>query len=361
MIAATFAVTALHACMCFAADRALTTKEAEAQVQAMSRDTTGALNTDQTQALRVAMGGTDLLEAPRLAPATIIAVGDLIVRAGADPGFQDEFLDNWGGLWSRVGIDVDPIGYALLEDRVALSAGKPTLNGTILGTHQSPSALDELRYRSRLNRLGIGGKTSADIRAWIAGHHPSLTLVHPSYPTDPTLRKELIRLGRLDQSVRAAPDHELSKAEQAEEARKLEGVDAQTLPAMQRIYARYGFPAPQRVGRSAVQAAWLIIQHAVQDPPLMRRAADDARKMVARDELPMIDYALLVDRIACVLDKKPQQYGTQGSRDPKSFWYCPIDQPDQVNARRAALFLQPLSHDDIYGADVVGGRPEVEQ
>jgi hypothetical protein len=71
--------------------------------------------------------------------------------------------------------------------------------------------------------------------------------------------------------------------------------------------------------------------------------------MRRRGDLPAVDYALLVGRVDCVLDRRPQLFGTQGSRDRKSYWYCPIAEPRQVNERRAGLLLPPLDNVQIYG------------
>ncbi|WP_238533026.1 hypothetical protein, partial [Rhodanobacter thiooxydans] len=57
----------------------------------------------------------------------------------------------------------------------------------------------------------------------------------------------------------------------------------------------------------------------------------------------------LVDRVACVIEHKTQLYGTQGSRNSQSYWYCPIADPGEVNNRRAKLLLPPLSNEKIYG------------
>lgn len=333
---------------------------AQRSIQAMAQQSTGALSSDQIAELKALLQHSKMLEADRLEPATIEATGDLLSRAGADQEFQHTYLDNydWRGLWARVGIDVDPWGFACLMDRVALSQGHQQIFGT-LPPAPAAAPVDEktrLVFASRRNMLGMAAQADACVVTGAGSHNPPpLALKHPVYPTMPRLRAELLRIVQMDQAARIEPER-MSKTEEAAWQKKLNEVDAETLPSIQSIHDRYGFPSASEVGRAGVQAAFLVIQHAITAPKLMSQAAREAKALMDHGDLPSIDYALLVDRVACVIEHKPQRYGTQGSRIPKNYWYCPIAEPDQVNARRAALFLQPLSQEDIYGPAAVSAQ-----
>lgn len=275
----------------------------------------------------------------------------MLYRAKADPDRQSTYLDDFPGLWSRVGIDVDPLGLANLEDRVARSLGQPQVNGTLPARPGDYEGVEAKRiYAAGRDMLGVpheASMTPVDTPL-------PLAMAHPVRPTLPDVRAELLRLGFMDQSVRKDTSNmtpEQIKAMNAE----MEKVDGYTLPRMRAIFDRYGLPLPSQVGRAATHSAFLLVQHAIRDPGLMRAAVAEADHMRRRGDLPAVDYALLVDRVDCVLDHRPQLFGTQGSRDPKSYWYCPIAEPRQVNERRAGLHLPPLDDVQIYGT-----KPERE-
>ena len=85
-----------------------------------------------------------------------------------------------------------------------------------------------------------------------------------------------------------------------------------------------------------------------------------AAKREARPE----DYARLYDRLATV-DKRPQRYGTQGTtcKDGKHALPADLEAPEGLEARRAAMGLQPMAEylpalDKMYGACVT---PEVSR
>ncbi|KJV34859.1 hypothetical protein VI08_09315 [Luteibacter yeojuensis] len=169
----------------------------------------------------------------------------------------------------------------------------------------------------------------------------------------PEVRAETLRLGAMDQAVRVWPDHPTDDEDKAL-IKRMEETDAYTEPRIRAMFRAHGIPSPALVGRAATHSAYLVIQHAINDPGLMRAALGQAKWMAARGDLPRIDYALLSDRVDCVLDHRPQQFGTQGSRNPKSHWYCPIADPNHVNDRRAALHLAPMGDEAIFGT---AGKP----
>lgn len=327
---------------------------AVARLQALDATGSGELDADQRRELFDTLSSSRLLERPSLDPAVIERVGRLLFRAKGDPERQSTYLDDFPGLWSRVGIDVDPLGLANLEDRVAHSQGQPQTYGTLPPRKGDYEGAEARRiYAASRDMLGA----PADAPAGPDESPRPLAMRHPVHPTLPDVRTELLRLGRMDQSVRqdtSGMPAERIKAMDAE----MEKIDEYTLPRVRAIFDRYGLPSPAQVGRAGTHSAFLLIQHAVRDPGLMRAAVAQADALRRRGELPAVDYALLIDRVDCVLDHRPQRFGTQGSRDPKSHWYCTIDDPQHVNERRATLHLFALKHDDIYGtpAQRAGGR-----
>ncbi|MFG6157665.1 DUF6624 domain-containing protein [Halomonas sp. 1390] len=108
------------------------------------------------------------------------------------------------------------------------------------------------------------------------------------------------------------------------------------------IIGRHGWPGRSLVGEEAAKAAWLIAQHAVSDLPFMTECIGHLEAAVARGEAPGWQLAFLQDRVR-TLSSEPQVYGTQFDVDdggwPTPF---PVEAPETVNARRAALGMNFL-------------------
>lgn len=337
---------------------------AQKQVQHMALGSKRALSLERIAELQALLDRSKMLEAEKLEPATIEAIGNLLSRAGADRAFQSTYLDDFHGLWARVGIDVDARGFAVLSDSIAVSNGRKQDYGALSSRSEGlvANGVNRLAYASNRNMLGIAagreGTVSAD--PFMDGPFP-LASSNPTYPTKPKLRAELLALAEMDQAARREPGHSMSDAEEKAFIEKMDATDARTLPRIRAIFDEYGFPAEAEVGRAGTHAAFLLVQHAISAPDLMIRAAREARLLMEQGDLPYIDYALLMDRVACVIEHKPQLYGTQGNRNPQSYWYCPIVAPDDVNNRRAKLLLPPLSKEKIFGATAdPGNRPNTK-
>jgi hypothetical protein len=108
------------------------------------------------------------------------------------------------------------------------------------------------------------------------------------------------------------------------------------------IMSEIGWPARSVVGRDAADAAWLVLQHAIGDPRVMRRGLELLRALPT-GEVDPIQVAMLEDRVRA-FSGLPQIYGTQfdwnerGEMQP-----LPIEDPARVDERRAAIGLPPLA------------------
>ena len=108
------------------------------------------------------------------------------------------------------------------------------------------------------------------------------------------------------------------------------------------IMSEIGWPGRSVVSRDAADAAWLVLQHAIGDPPVMRRGLELLRSL-PMGEVDPIQVAMLEDRVRCH-SGLPQVYGTQfdwnerGEIQPR-----PIDDVAHVDERRAAIGLPPLA------------------
>ncbi len=165
---------------------------------------------------------------------------------------------------------------------------------------------------------------------------------------DPALRAELLDVFQADQAGR----------QQLEALRRVHGwpipdsiagplwqeverTDALNLVRLERIVADRGWPRISEVGRPAANAAFLVVQHSpleVQERylPMLQAAVEVGEGRAA-------DLAYLTDRIRIRKDQ-PQLYGSQVCSDAAgAMVFCPIEDEANVDARRAAVGLEPLA------------------
>jgi hypothetical protein len=146
---------------------------------------------------------------------------------------------------------------------------------------------------------------------------------------DLTLREDLARDGSLFQGYHPR----METLHQRNAARLAALIDA------------HGWPGRSRVGQDGARAAWLILQHAIGNPPLMRRGLTLLRGGVSEGEVSALEFAMLEDRIR-TFEGRPQRYGTQFDWDEHGRWSpLPLEDPAGVDARRREIGLGPLDQD----------------
>ena len=102
-----------------------------------------------------------------------------------------------------------------------------------------------------------------------------------------------------------------------------------------------GWPSADMVGTDGCDAAWLVLQHSIGDPPVMRRGLALLQAAPSNAVAP-IQRAMLEDRVR-VMSGLPQRYGTQfdwsadGTFGPRE-----IEDASHVDERRRAIGLPPL-------------------
>ncbi|ARO69755.1 hypothetical protein B9J09_10355 [Xylella fastidiosa subsp. pauca] len=105
---------------------------------------------------------------------------------------------------------------------------------------------------------------------------------------------------------------------------------------LERLMRGRGLFRLNEVGKDAVTAEFLIIQHS--SPAFMKRFEQEMGELAARGDFPKDDYATFVDRLL-VYEHKPQRYGTQANGDLELY---PIEDEQFVDKRRASMGLPPL-------------------
>lgn len=117
--------------------------------------------------------------------------------------------------------------------------------------------------------------------------------------------------------------------------------DRSNLLKVKEIIDKYGWLGPDEIGETGNSTLFLVIQHSDQYTqekylPIMREAVKNKK---AHPE----HLALLEDRVAIGKGRK-QIYGSQvGSNGDNKSYLLPLENPDSVDIRRAAVGLQPIA------------------
>ena len=155
---------------------------------------------------------------------------------------------------------------------------------------------------------------------------------------DQALAHELIAMAAEDLRVR----EELDRAGVLNETyhpvmRAMHERNADRLAA---IIAERGWPGPDLVGAEGSRAAWLVAQHAISRPALMRAVLP---LLTEANGVPRADAARMEDRIR-VFEGRKQKYGTAFDFDEHDEMSpLPIEEPGEVDRYRADVGLPPLA------------------
>ncbi len=166
------------------------------------------------------------------------------------------------------------------------------------------------------------------------------------------LRQELIKRGNEDQKYRdelatlmkelAGADGERVMKSFVALIKKQNKIDKRNMKRLEEMIARYGWPTKRMVGKEASESAFLIVQHAdlVSQQkyfPLLKAAA--MKKEARPDHVAMMEDRMLMG------EGKKQIYGTGLRTDDvtKELKLWPIENEEEVDARRAAVGLPPMA------------------
>ena len=93
-------------------------------------------------------------------------------------------------------------------------------------------------------------------------------------------------------------------------------------------------------GDKAASAAFLIVQHATNDPQLMRDTLAKLEPLARQRKIDGGQYALMYDRVALEFEHKPQRYGSQVSCTAGSWRADDVEDPARLDERRRAVGLK---------------------
>lgn len=147
-----------------------------------------------------------------------------------------------------------------------------------------------------------------------------------------TLAQELTDMAVIDQAMR----HHAAATNEWDES-----VDARNTARLKEIVTETGWPKVSEVGPDAARAAWLIAQHADQEPEFQELCLSCMRRLSA-GEVSVIDMAYLEDRVL-VNTGRLQRYGTQFTGMGETYGPQPIEDEVNLDARRAAIGMEPFA------------------
>ena len=183
--------------------------------------------------------------------------------------------------------------------------------------------------------------------AWLAAHSDESDAAMTQRDaartfSDPGLRADLAERFARDQEARHAwIAHPGSAGFQTRVAQ----VDTDDIQWLHSLVRRKGFPTVAQVGEWGVRHAWLLLQHADQDPAFQAALLPVLTQRHADGELNGTTLSRFVDRVM-VGQHQPQRYGTQFS--PEAWATAHFGLPDEqavrdVDDRRRALGIMPLA------------------
>lgn len=153
-------------------------------------------------------------------------------------------------------------------------------------------------------------------------------------------RQQLEARGRTDQAVREG--FGVGGVVDPSQAQAMERTDSANTSWLKAYVAKWGWPTSAQIGRPAVQAAFLIVQHAVHDTAFMRAMLPAVERAHRRGDLDGGAVAMLTDRVE-VKAGHGQIYGTQLSLRSGRWLLDPIADSMRVDERRRTMGLPPLA------------------
>lgn len=133
----------------------------------------------------------------------------------------------------------------------------------------------------------------------------------------------------------------------------LQETDRRNRNRLKEIVEEHGWPSSDMVGRRGLDAAFILVQHADQDPAFQRQMLPFVRVAYHDGDMTGEHVALLTDRVLRN-EGRPQLYGTQVDISSGEIVVMPVDDPDSLDARRARMGLPPMEEylrviRDVYG------------
>ena len=167
----------------------------------------------------------------------------------------------------------------------------------------------------------------------------------------PRLRTVLLGMYDLDRAVRKEMLAQGWGQVDAVDLQRQQEIDTMNVRLLARLVNENGWPTPAMVGEQGVDAAMRIVMHG--NHAFHKEMLPHVLFAYQQGDVSAGDYALLLDQVL-IGDGFPQRYGTQAEIREDRLVILPIEDSEQVDARRASIGLEPLAKyveklEELYG------------
>ena len=160
-----------------------------------------------------------------------------------------------------------------------------------------------------------------------------------------SLRSSLAERAKLDQQY--SQQYRLNSEVDANAWKLQETINRRNQVWLDSVVANHGWPSISIVGEEGCIHAWLIVQHADDNPEYQKKYLELVKKLIKTNDIPLSNFAYLQDRVL-VNECKPQIYGTQYSAiyaedgSINSIEFKPINDSKLVDKRRRYMNMVSL-------------------
>lgn len=179
----------------------------------------------------------------------------------------------------------------------------------------------------------------------------------PAAPQDKDwVQAKLQNMADIDQYMRKFPEtaqrHGLSGPERFEFDSQYQlrflAVDRRNTADLKQLLQVHSWFTISEFGASADSNAWLLVQHADDDPAFQKQILKVLEPLALQGETKPSNFAYLFDRVALSYSnparQTPQRYGTQGRCTGPGTWQeFPVEDPAALDQRRATVGLMPIA------------------
>lgn len=152
--------------------------------------------------------------------------------------------------------------------------------------------------------------------------------VDTSLPNE-ALRQTLVEMGREDQAASVGAARGQPVTDEAAHTKR-------RIALLKQIIQEFGWPGLRLVGEDGATGAWIVAQHADDEPAFQEQCLVLVKAGYAAHDVPGFHLAYLTDRVAIAFHR-PQTYGTQGAP------VYTLSERNEVDARRAQLGLPTMA------------------
>ncbi len=153
------------------------------------------------------------------------------------------------------------------------------------------------------------------------------------------IKRRLKEMVRADQEMRFKI-MDSSIPQDIDESAKLalERIDKENITCLRQILSQYNWVTISEFDKEADHNAWLLVQHADNDPEFQKDILTRLEKLYPSHETSPVNYAYLYDRVA-INEGRPQRYGTQGTISNGKWIAYLIEDQDNLDAHRKSVGL----------------------